>query len=351
MGASENLRPSKGSLADNIDQIAYFSSRGPTDDGRIKPDIVAPGTYIISTRSSMPTASYPWGIVDSYYAYNSGTSMATPITAGAAALVRQFYVDNESISPSAALIKATLINGATNVGLSSNLQGWGRTNITNSLFPVSPGSFYYHDVTSEGGLDTSEFWNVSYYVNNNTSTVPLRITLVWTDYRGNPAVIPQLVNDLDMTVTGPSESYLGNGGDNTNNVEQVELLSPLVGRYTIQVNGTNIPHGPQPFALVISGAVNGYGYVNGSVKDNVTMVGIGGAMVDTGTGMTNVTDESGFYSLFLEEGSYNLNVTGGFEYYSNSSVVVEVMLDGTVVQDIELAKKPVGNITGVVTEI
>ncbi|MBW6519255.1 MAG: S8 family serine peptidase [ANME-2 cluster archaeon] len=348
VGASENYRPSKGSLSDNIDQVASFSSRGPTDDGRIKPDVVAPGTYIISTRSSMPGASYPWGIVDSYYAYNTGTSMATPTAAGAGALVRQYYVDNESIVPSAALIKATLINGAIDLGLSSDLQGWGRIDITNSLFPEYPGSIRYHDEKSGGGLSTSGSWNVRYYVANNS--IPLRATLVWTDHEGNPGAGIKLVNDLDLVISGPSGSYPGNGGDNINNVEQVELPEPSIGMYTFYVNGTNVPQGPQPFALVISGGLsNGTGYVNGYVKDAVSQAGIGGAMITPGSGITNITDGSGFYSFFLEEGLYQLNVTGDFWYHSNNSVTVEVLADLSVVQDILLERKPTGNISGFVS--
>ena len=252
VGASENYRPSKGSASDNINEIAYFSSKGPTYDNRIKPDVVASGTYIISTRSTMPDATYSWGDVNSYYAYGSGTSMATPLTAGTVALIRQYYVENESIiSPSAALLKATLINGAANMGLSSNEQGWGRVDIEQSLFPESPRTMHYHDDIC---LNASESWNVSYYIYATSET--LKITLVWTDYRGNPAVVPQLVNNIDLNVTGPSGSYLGNGSDDTNNVEQVEVLSPSVGLYTIKVIGTNIPQGPQPFALVISGAMD-----------------------------------------------------------------------------------------------
>ncbi len=243
VGASENLRLDKGSNANNIDDIAYFSSRGPTNDGRIKPDVVAPGTSIISTASSLKS--------DNNYTYMNGTSMATPITAGAAALVRQYYVENESLtSPSAALIKATLINGAANMGLPTNDQGWGRVDIEKSLFPTSPRTMRYHDNIS---LTTSQLWSVSYYV--NSSFEALRVTLVWTDYPSATFVGKALVNNLDLNMTGPDGSYLGNGGDNTNNVEQVELLSPTVGRYTIEVNGTNIPYGPQPFALVISGAI------------------------------------------------------------------------------------------------
>ena len=244
VGASENDRPSIGSDSDNINEIAYFSSKGPTDDNRIKPDVVAPGTNIWSTKSSQTA-----GTGD--YLYMNGTSMATPLTAGTAALIRQYYVENESISPSAALLKATLINGAANLSLPSNDQGWGRVDIEESLFSAPPRTMNYYDDIS---LDTSESWNVSYYIYNISET--LKITLVWTDYKGNPAVVPQLVNNLDLNVTGPSGSYLGNGGDDINNVEQVEVLSTSVGLYTIKVNGTNIPQGAQPFALVISGALD-----------------------------------------------------------------------------------------------
>ena len=214
VGASENYRPSKDSTSDNIDEIAYFSSKGPTDDNRIKPDVVAPGTYIISTRSTMPDASYSKGVVNVYYAYNSGTSMATPLTAGTAALVRQYYVENESISPSAALLKATLINGAANLSLPSSAQGWGRVDIEKSLFPASPRTMRYHD---DIGLNVSESWNVSYYFSDISET--LKITLVWTDAPAATLVGPTLVNNLDLTVTGPGGTYYGNGVlDIVNNV-------------------------------------------------------------------------------------------------------------------------------------
>ena len=253
VGASENLRIEGGVYSDNVNDIAYFSSRGFTDDNRIKPDVVAPGTYIISTRSSLaPDINY-WENFNSFYAYNGGTSMATPIVAGTAALLRQYYVDNKSVSPSAALIKATLINGATNMSLPKNAQGWGRVDIENSLFPASPRIMRYYDNST--GLSTSQYWNVSYNVNN--SSEPLRVTLVWSDYPGVPYAGITLVNNLDLTVTGPDGTYYGNGApDNRNNVEQVELISPSAGSYTIRVDGTNIPQGPQPFAVVISGALD-----------------------------------------------------------------------------------------------
>ena len=103
-------------MADDPDQVVAFSSRGPTADGRIKPDVLAPGTWILSTKSTMlsPTAT-GWGpFPDSpRYFYMGGTSMATPLTSGAVAALRQHLRRNHGIAnPTAALLKAVLIAGA-----------------------------------------------------------------------------------------------------------------------------------------------------------------------------------------------------------------------------------------------
>ncbi len=307
VGASENLRIDNGSSSNNIDDIAFFSSRGFTDDNRIKPDIVAPGTYMISTRSSQPGVNYVFGTLDQNYSYNSGTSMATPIVAGAAALVRQFYMDNKSISPSAALIKATLINGAFNMSLSKKDQGWGRMNIENSLFPLSPRSMLFYDNII--GLNIDQSWNTSYYVEN--SSEPLRVTIVWSDYPAIPSAGITLVNNLDLILTGPGGTYYGNGApDNRNNVEQVEFVSPSAGSYTIRINGTDIPQGPQPFALVISGAgflapdfSNEFPENNSFTNNNTTNVAV------------NITDQSG-----LNLSSINMTINGSPVTFSNTTI-------------------------------
>jgi hypothetical protein len=133
VGASESLRNASGPLAgypwllvsfcfstqpladdpiaDNSDGMAAFSSRGPTDDGRIKPDLVTPGVGIISNHSQVPGASELWGAYDAYYSYSGGTSMATPLTAGMGAVVRQWLQQQGAATPSAALVKGTVWHG------------------------------------------------------------------------------------------------------------------------------------------------------------------------------------------------------------------------------------------------
>jgi subtilisin family serine protease len=293
VGATESYRPDHGwgwdagdfpvapisgdKAADDPDGMAAFSSRGPVNDNRVKPDIVTPGTGILSARSSEASGT-GWGLPgaaegdSTYYMFMGGTSMATPIAAGTATLVRQFYVDHESISPSAALIKGTLINGADDIPgqyaspktdttpIPDNSQGWGRVNLTNSIFP-SPRELIYDD--QNHALDTDE--NYTYEL-DVTSSLPLKITLVWTDYPALAAANPTLVNDLDLKVTAPNSSvYWGNhfnngesdtGGsaDNRNNVENVYIQSPSAGKYTIEVNASNIAlGGPQSYAIIFSG--------------------------------------------------------------------------------------------------
>lgn len=139
VGASENNRPNPGGQqADNPNSMTNFSSRGPTQDGRIKPDVVAPGSWILSVRA--PQILDPnifWGPFNDDYAYMGGTSMATPLTAGAAALTREWLNKERNLpNPSAALLKAVLINGATQLpGLAAinNDSGRGRVDLKNTL--------------------------------------------------------------------------------------------------------------------------------------------------------------------------------------------------------------------------
>ena len=235
VGASEGNRPSLTStwggwwpldysvnpiyfdrLADDPDGMAAFSSRGPCLDGRYKPDIVAPGTYILSTRSSVASGT-GWGVYDDYYMYVGGTSMACPLTAGAAALMREYLINEKGFAnPSAALIKAALLNSAEDMSpgqygigatqeipdspVPNNVEGWGRLNLGNGVYPQSPFNILYYD--EQNSLNTGEYREYTVNVLNPGS--PLKINLVWTDYPGTPTAQGGLVNDLDLQVTDPS---------------------------------------------------------------------------------------------------------------------------------------------------
>ena len=121
------------------DFIMEGSSRGPLDDGRIKPDILAPGGYVRSCRAqeAADTGGASWS--STWYLEYTGTSMATPNAAGAAAMIRE-YLEEIALrqSPQGALVKALLILGAEDVGardIPNNDEGWGRVNLRNSLAP------------------------------------------------------------------------------------------------------------------------------------------------------------------------------------------------------------------------
>lgn len=196
--------------------MAAFSSRGPTLDGRYKPDLVAPGTNILSTHSTLASGS-GWGVYDSNYIWNGGTSMATPLTAGAAALMREYLMEAKGFTnPSAALVKAALLAGADDIypgqygsgvaqeipnsPVPNNIEGWGRVNIGNTVYPMMPFNRIFID--EKKSLATGEF--NEYRINVSNSGTPLKVNLVWTDYPGTPVTQGTLVNDLDLQVTDTS---------------------------------------------------------------------------------------------------------------------------------------------------
>src|SRR5438874_6543197 len=137
-GASENDRFDFVIYADGHDTMADFSSRGPCEDGRIKPDVVAPGTWISSLQSSSAPDIYAWQPIDAYYQYEGGTSQAGPHASGAAAVFVQYYRQTHTnATPSPALVKAALINSAVDMDddfgtgpTPNNDEGWGRVDLT-----------------------------------------------------------------------------------------------------------------------------------------------------------------------------------------------------------------------------
>ncbi|MBN1389204.1 MAG: S8 family serine peptidase [Candidatus Thermoplasmatota archaeon] len=258
-------------MSDDPTGMAAFSSRGPTNDGRIKPDVVAPGTNILSVRSTQTSAT-GWGAYqdNSQYIFMGGTSMSTPITAGTVVLLREYYEEIlDHNSPSGALLKATLINGALDMtpgqygsdnettqeitGRPDNAQGWGRIDIRNSLVPRVGATVSYID--QKVGVQTNDV--VTRYVNVN-STDDLRLTLAWSDYPAAAYAAKTLVNDLDIIITAPNgTTYHGNDllspfndtTDRTNPVEGIKIPTPAMGWWKVEVKAYNIPMGPQNFGL------------------------------------------------------------------------------------------------------
>ena len=255
-------------FSENERGMAAFSSRGPTADGRIKPEVVAPGTNIVSARSKHPKAKPEdsWGIYDDNYLFMGGTSMATPLTSGAMALVRQYLVQKLGGSVSAALMKATVMNTAEDLFPGqfgqlargqeqptmrpNNHEGWGRVNLEN-LIADRAIAFYDERV----GLATGQ---EKVFTADVRAGQTLRVTLSYTDAPGTASATRTLVNDLDLRVVDAAgKTYFPNrlaGKDSVNNSEQVDVAG-LTGAVRVIVNGANIPqgkNGAQPYALVVS---------------------------------------------------------------------------------------------------
>ena len=236
-----------------------FSSRGPLKDGRLKPEIVAPGTNILSNRSHHPKAELLWGEYNKDYVYSGGTSMATPLTAGAAAITREVLIKKFNISnPSAALLKATMLHTATDMfpgqyglgGPTQELQhrpnsdeGYGRVDLKNLA-----------NMTADTQLVEAEVaQGEEYKATVKVSGGKLLANLVYTDAPGTPSAGAALVNNLDLVVTSSTGAVVFNSTDAINNNEIAELSNLAAGTYQISVKGTKIPmgkNGKQPFALV-----------------------------------------------------------------------------------------------------
>lgn len=252
--------------------LAAYSSRGPTVDGRTKPDVVAPGTDIVSCRSRASTDT-GWGVLagNTNYCFLGGTSMSTPLAAGAATLVRQYCTDTLGMaSPSAALLKATLAGGARSLspgqyGVDSyreipapprpnSVEGWGQIDVGGTLFPSNG----LAAILAEGAaaLATGESNAIRFLVLGNA---PLTVAMAYSDYPSALSASLNLVNDLDMTLVDPDgHPHYPNGlagADGLNNVEGIDVAAAATGRWTLVVSARNVPEGPQPYALYLRGAI------------------------------------------------------------------------------------------------
>ena len=235
---SENIRPEagfgNGTSADNMEDLRSTSSRGPAADGRIKPDITAPGTVITGSRAGTSCGSVS-SCFDTNHSWSTGTSHAAPQVAGAAALFTEYWRNNHAGAyPRPSLIKAAILNtgqemngvGTSSLQIPNGNEGWGRINLKLMLNSVPTLRINEeHNFTSPGT-------SVAFLGTVADSTKPVRVTLVWTDPPG--VSDPALVNNLDLQVNVGGTFYRGNvlvggtstpggSGDTINNVEMVLL--------------------------------------------------------------------------------------------------------------------------------
>lgn len=243
-----------------LENLAKYSNHGPTFDGRIKPDLVAPGTVIGATEDADSAVSSSYGSSTSKTAKDaavngadpnneselletarSGTSFASAMAAGSALLVRQYFTDGfypsgaktsgNSFTPSNALVKAVLLNSGRNLtgrfsgsnypistsgALPNSGQGWGRIALDDALYFAGDrrelrvlADIYNGATASETArpapnvaLTTGQ--THTYQITNVSNVEPLRITLAWSDPRAAIGSIIALVNNLDLEVVDPA---------------------------------------------------------------------------------------------------------------------------------------------------
>lgn len=295
--------------ADEPEEVDFGSSKGWALGNRVKPDVVAPGYSVLSTKSPEENLSDPG---DTYtenddYEWRSGTSMAAPRVAGASAVIVEWYKDNYGYKPSPAMVKALLINTANDLQndhsyqdnenidhIPNRYEGWGIVDISKLERPKDdPVPFVLKDQNTL--LQTGQ--TKKYHIGYDRDNKPLKISLVWTDEEGTDGSSEKaLINDLDLKVISPNgDTYLGNAFDSNddgvsdskftypgtgamgpfdpdddsmddrNNVENVYINSDDLepGSYTIIIEGENIPADAnnddsdnQDFALVAYNALS-----------------------------------------------------------------------------------------------
>ncbi len=233
-----------------FDAVANSSSRGPAHDGRIKPDISAKGTNVVST------------LENNEYGPKTGTSMSCPGVSGTLAQLYNAYESINGVLPEGGLMKAIALNTADDLGTIGPdfIYGWGRIN-ARKAYELIGGNNIVNATIAQGAQN-------NHIVNVPATATNARFMVYWTDPEAAVNAGTALINDLDIIAVSPSgdtikpwvldptpnPATLGNpaiqGEDHLNNVEQVEVNSPEAGNYTVYVNGGSIPMGPQSYHLV-----------------------------------------------------------------------------------------------------
>lgn len=246
VGASESVRPAFSPDANDASRQADFSSRGPTGDGRNKPDLLAPGTGIVAPRSRLVEGNFP---PNASYNVQSGTSQAAAVTGGAAAILRQYLKTRGFSDPSAALLKAALVNGAWTPPEGPTAAFPGILDLAGTVLALEEKSM--HLVDAGEGLAAGQ--EMTFQVEVNAAAAPFKATLAWTDPAPAPGAEAALVNDLDLVVIAPDgRQFFGNDyndtgkADRRNNLEKVYIKDPAPGTYTVKVRAITITKSALP---------------------------------------------------------------------------------------------------------
>jgi subtilisin family serine protease len=286
VGASQSERPRITQNFSGSDYLALFSSRGPTSDNRIKPDIVAPG-FTVLTAYARPDGN------DSDTVEVMGTSYSAPVVAGNAAIVRQYFEEGwfpcgskgcgTSIKPSGALLKAVLMNGAQNlkqvqaiipqektlletVSEYDNNQGFGLVNLLKSLPLKGRNEISSFAVNDEIINDGQRIFFYVRAMNKWCATKDLSVTLAWYDTGGASGCTKCLVNDLDLFIheirpngvvnwnshRAPN-GLKGDQRDDRNNVERIRFDMIHGRRYRITVHAGNLAYANIKYSLIATG--------------------------------------------------------------------------------------------------
>ena len=254
--------------------LTSFSSCGPTDDGRIKPDIVAPGISVFSSIASGENA----------YAYYSGTSMSAAVVTGGVTLLDELqYQFQPGIKLRASTIKGLLIHSAKNISGNSGpnyKSGWGMVDFASAHQLLEDNITSAGKVITEASLLKNEIYSKYITVSEGEN---LKVTLVWTDLPAdaNDAILNstscKLINDLDLYIIKGEEKYYpfvlnsaipsqpaSTGVNVLDNVEQVIIENCEAGEYTVFVDASKITTATQNFSLIISGHDYEVGFVPAS---------------------------------------------------------------------------------------
>lgn len=243
-----------GALNSNDDSVTTFTSWGPTDDGRMKPDISGPGCQ---SDGDLGVTSCSVG---GGYTQLCGTSMAAPTICGLSALLLEDYRIHYPGEPDFrnSTLKMFLAHAAQDIqNAGPDYQtGYGSVRIVPSIEFMRSGNFV------EASVDGGASYNLVVIV--NPGDPQLKITLAWDDAPSAPNALGSLVNDLDLVVTSPTgirhypwtldpanpgAPAARSGENHLDNIEQVLVDSPEAGGWTVEVRGTNVASGSQVFSI------------------------------------------------------------------------------------------------------